>query len=147
MTIDLSLLDDGFHMEAENATGQTVTIDNSPEEERSDQGMSPMQLTATSLAGCSSIDVLTILRKGRHEVKTYRVRVDAERRSEPLPRVFEDIHLHFEVEGDIPPKALRRAIDLSLGTYCSVSKMLEKTATITYTFTLNGEDYAEGSDE
>lgn len=144
MTIDLTLENASYHMVAKNATGQTITLDNAPDAER--KGMSPMEAVASGLAGCSSIDVLHILRKGRYEVDSFRVHVDAQRREEPIPRVFEAIHLHFVLEGDLPEDVVRRAIELSLDEYCSVSKMIEKTATITYDFTLNGKKYAGRSE-
>jgi putative redox protein len=82
-------------------------------------GPSPMQLTAFGLAGCMSIDVISILQKGRHPVSGLRVSLSGERLPEP-PRRFRSITLHFHVTGAVPAEAVERAIALSHEKYCSV---------------------------
>jgi putative redox protein len=58
-----------------------------------------------------------------------------------VPAVFTHLHVHYQLEGDLDPDKVRRAIDLSLEKYCSVSRMLEKTADISYSFSVNGTEY------
>jgi len=101
-----------------------------------------MEMTALSVVGCSSIDILTILEKQKQDLDAFNAEIDAERADEP-PRVFTDLHMHYVLDGDVPPKTVRRAIELSLDTYCSVSNMVDQSATITYAFTLNGERYEQ----
>ena len=106
------------------------------------EGISPMEMAALSTLGCSSIDILLILEKQQQDVDRFHAEVDAERAEEP-PRVFTDLHMHYVLEGDVAPSKVRRAVDLSLETYCSVSNMIDETATITYAFTVNGERYEQ----
>lgn len=141
MNIHLHRLDDAFHFELTNDTGNVVHVDASPAAGGKGQGARPMELVAMGLAGCSSIDVLSILEKQRQVVERYDVALRADRATDAVPAVFTAMHLHFIVDGAVEADKLRRAIELSIDKYCSVSKMLEKTATITYSFTLNGETY------
>ena len=64
--------------------------------------------------------------------------VEGYRNPDAIPKVFEKIDLQIKLEGDLPENKARRAVDLSLEKYCSVAKMLEKTATIAYEVFLNG---------
>ena len=82
-------------------------------------GPSPMQSLAFGLAGCMAMDVVHILRKGRHDLHGLRVDLSGERANEQ-PRRFTAITLRFTVNGDIPGDAIQRAIDLSHEKYCSV---------------------------
>jgi len=80
---------------------------------------SPMQAVAFGLAGCMAIDVVHILRKGRHALRSLSARLSAERAAEP-PRRFTTIRLHFVLGGDLPAAAVERAVSLSRDKYCSV---------------------------
>lgn len=136
MTIQLERINDAIQFQGTNASGNQITIASKADQD----GVSPMEMTAMAVGGCSSIDILMILEKQKQPVEHFSVQVDAERADEP-PRVFTDVHIHYTLTGDVDPAKVRRAIDLSLETYCSVSKMVDKTATITYQFTLNDELY------
>jgi putative redox protein len=94
------------------------------------EGLRPMELLLISLAGCTALDVISILQKQRQDVTGLQVHVAGERATEH-PRVFTDIQVHFLISGrDVNPKAVERAIALSRDKYCSVSAMLNKTAAI-----------------
>ncbi|HSL21976.1 MAG TPA: OsmC family protein [Vicinamibacterales bacterium] len=93
---------------------QEIVVDSNGE-----RGPSPMQTLAMSLAGCMAIDLVDILRKGRHEVRALRARFSAPRALEP-PKRFEEIALHYVIEGNAPASAIERAIALSREKYCSV---------------------------
>jgi putative redox protein len=82
-------------------------------------GPSPMQLLAEALAGCMAVDVVLILTKGRHPLKSLRVSFAGERALQP-PKRFVSATLAFHIGGDVPAAAVERAIDLSRQTYCSV---------------------------
>lgn len=138
MTVQLEQVGDEISFRASNASGYEFAVASEADQE----GISPMEMVATSLGGCSSIDILTILRKQRQRVNHFDVQVEAERATDRTPAVFTTMHVHYRVEGDVAPDKVRRAINLSLEKYCSVSKMLEKTASISYSFTVNGQDYA-----
>jgi len=108
--------------------GKTVLFDSDPAHA---QGPSPMQAVLMALCGCTSVDVVSILQKKRQEITGLRVTAEAEQAAEP-PRVFTRIHLTYAVRGRLSRKAVEDAVSLSKNKYCSVSKMLEKTADIEY---------------
>jgi putative redox protein len=127
-----------FHFRATTDNGQVVHMDSSTGAEAA--GASPMQLVAMAVGGCSAIDLVDILTKGRHEIEALSITVDTERAPKP-PRVFTEIRVHYELRGPLAEDAVRRAVRLSLDKYCSVSKMLDTTATIVASFSINGEEF------
>jgi putative redox protein len=97
-------------------------------------GPRPMEMLLLGAGGCTSFDVVTILKKSRQAISDCYVELDAER-AETDPKVFTRIHMHFVVTGrDIKPDAVEKAIKLSAEKYCSASIMLGQTATITHDF-------------
>ncbi len=110
-----------------NSAGGTVqmgTLDGKP-------GVGPMSLLLVALAGCTGIDIVSILQKKHLNLTDLQVRVRGKRASE-YPMVWTDIHVNYLIWGEaIPPKDVEQAIQLSEEKYCSVSIMLGKTAKIT----------------
>lgn len=99
-------------------------------------GPSPMELVLIGTGGCSAFDVVHILEKGREAIEDCVVELDAER-AETDPKVFTRIHMHFVVKGRaLSPDKVKRAIDLSIGKYCSASAMLARTAALTHDFAI-----------
>jgi putative redox protein len=96
-------------------------------------GPSPMQALAFGVAGCMAMDVVDILRKGRHTVNAMDVAFMGERASSP-PYRFTSITLTFLIHGDVPGDAVRRAIALSHERYCSVSNSLRDDITFATDF-------------
>ncbi len=142
MRINLHRLDDAFHFVASNEDGNTVHLDVTPEEGGTGQGAGPMQMMIMSLGGCSAIDVISILKKQRQRIETFDVEIDYARAEGEVPSLFTTIHAHYVLTGDLDPAKVRRAVALSLGKYCSVTKIIEKTATITASCSVNGTRYA-----
>ena len=96
------------------------------------QGGSPMELVALASAACTASDVISILQKKQQQVVEFEVNIVAIRAAEH-PKVFTEIDLEYVVTGrGIDPKAVERAIELSLTKYCSVNKMLEHTVKINH---------------
>ena len=121
---------------AESGSGHAVVMDGAPEGGGRNLGPRPMELVLLGTAGCTSYDVLSILRKSRQDVRDCWVELDAER-AEVDPKVFTRIHFHFVVTGrGLKADAVERAIKLSAEKYCSASIMLAKTAEITHDFEL-----------
>ena len=88
------------------------------------------------LGGCTSFDVVLILKKSRQDVRDCVAEITAER-AETDPKVFTKIHIHFVVTGkDLDPKRVEKAVTLSEEKYCSASIMLGKVAEITHDFEL-----------
>lgn len=147
MRISLHRVDDAFHFVASNEAGNEVHIDVPEDEGGTGQGAGPMQMLIMGLGGCSSIDVISILKKQRQPIDGYDVAIDYAR-ADATPAVFTTIHLHFMLTGDLDPAKVRRAIALSLEKYCSASRIIGQTATITASFAVNGTRYeVSGSGE
>ena len=130
-------MNQAVHLEATNEDNITVQLDGSEKIGGENLGVRPMQLVLMALGGCSSMDVLSILKKMKQQVDAYKVKVLGARDSETVPSVFTSIHVHFILKGNIEESKAAKAIKLSLEKYCSVAKMLEKTANISYDFELN----------
>jgi putative redox protein len=102
------------------AGGHALTTDSEGQ-----AGYSPTQLLAEAVMGCMAMDVVHILKKGRHDLRGLRVTF-AGQRAETYPKRYTKIHLTFHVTGPVPREAVDRAIELSHSTYCSVSNSLAK---------------------
>jgi putative redox protein len=112
--------------------GATVVIDASPDNGGVGAGPTPMENLLLSLAGCTGMDVVSILRKKRVHLEDLRIDVSGERAAEH-PRVYTSIHLTYTVRGEgLSTETARKAVELSLDKYCSVAGVLKKTAKITY---------------
>ena len=99
-------------------------------------GPTPMEMLLLGVAGCSSIDVVHILQKGRENVQDVETDITAER-AETDPKVFTKIHLHFKVRGEnLNETKIERAVQLSAEKYCSASIMLSKAAELTHSWEL-----------
>ena len=96
---------------------------------------SPIEALLASLAGCTAMDVASILRKKRQSAVEYEVVVDGDRADEH-PRVFTAIRVEHRVRGAVEPEALRRSIELSATTYCPVSAMLSAVARVEHRYRL-----------
>lgn len=115
-------------------SGFTLNLGTSPDVGGDDDGFRPMELILIGLAGCTSMDVMSILQKKRQTVTGFQVQVKTKRAAEH-PKVFTHIHIHYLVQGhNIDPQAVERAIELSKDKYCPASAMLSKAATIEHTF-------------
>lgn len=112
--------------EAESGSGHTIIIDGPAEYGGQNQGVRPMELMLLGLGGCSSFDVVHILKKARQDVTDCVAHLEAER-ADAVPAVFSKIHLHFVVAGnDLKESQVKRAVELSAEKYCSASIMLSK---------------------
>jgi putative redox protein len=127
---------DQVSFKGETESGHTILIDGPPESGGRNLGPRPMELVLLGTGGCTTYDVIHILKKSRQHVTNCEVKIDAERATED-PKVFTKIHFHFIVTGkDLKPEQVERAIQLSAEKYCSASIMLGKTANITHDFEL-----------
>ena len=118
----------------ETESSHAVLMDGPPTAGGRNLGPRPMEMLLLGTGGCTSFDVVSILKKSRQAVSDCYVELDAER-AETDPKVFTKIHMHFVVTGkDIKPEAVEKAIKLSAEKYCSASIMLGATAAITHDF-------------
>lgn len=137
MKITLNRVNDNFHFELKNERGHIVNVDSRPEFGGNDMGPSPMELVLMGVAGCSSIDMISILKKQRQEITSFKAEVEGHREQVGEAKPFKKITLVFFLEGLINEEKALRAAQLSFDKYCSVSKTLEPTATINYKVVLN----------
>ena len=137
MKVNLKRINDACHLEARNESGVTISIDGAQEIGGQNLGFRPMQLMLAGIGSCSSMDIISILQKQKQTIENFEVEVNGEREKGKVPSLFETIHVHFKVSGDLDEDKVKRAIDLSMNKYCSVAKILEKTARISYTFEVN----------
>ncbi len=120
----------GLSFSGTAGTGFTLPLGAAPETGGKNDGFRPMELFLTGLAGCTAMDVISILNKKRQDVTHFEVNVDAERASEH-PRVFTQINIHFILTGrQIDPAAVERAIELSTTRYCPAQAMLGQVVPI-----------------
>lgn len=124
MKVELKRVNDAVHFEASSPSSTVkVHIDGSPEIGGQGLGVRPMEMVLMALASCSSLDLVSILKKQKQDVSDFSVSVDAERR-EQIPSVFTKIHMTFKLSGTIDPAKAERAAELAVKKYCSVHDML-----------------------
>lgn len=117
-------------------SGHVVPMGTAVEHGGADDGASPMELVLLALGGCTSMDVVPILKKKQQDVTAFEIRIHGDRAAD-YPKVYTNITLEYVVTGHhIDPEAVRRAIELSETKYCSVSAMLSKAANITIKTTI-----------
>lgn len=110
----------------ESGSGHTVVMDGPETSGGRNIGVRPMEMMLLSVGGCSSFDVVSILKKARQAVSYCEAEVTGER-VDAIPAVFESIHIHFKLAGkELSAKHVERAINLSADKYCSATIMLAK---------------------
>jgi putative redox protein len=126
-----------YHSKIENQNGNSIEIDN--KSDLNPKGVSPMELLLMGVAGCSSIDIISILKKQKQEFSNLYIEVEGKREGEELPSLFKKIHANVFIEGNVDSKKAYKASELSFTKYCSVSKTLESTADITFSVYVNNK--------
>jgi putative redox protein len=117
-----------MEFEGRSESGHSVVFDAG---DRHANGPSPMEAVLMALCSCTSVDVVSILKKKREPLSSLTVSATAEQSDAP-PRVFTKIMLTYRIGGAVSKKAAEDAVELSKNKYCSVSKMLEKAAQIDF---------------
>ena len=113
---------------ATSPSGHAMTIDS---DRASNKAPGPMELVLMALGACTATDVVSILKKKRQKLESLEVVCSGERASEP-PTVWIKLEILYRLRGSLDETAVKRAIELSEQKYCSVSAMLQKTATLTW---------------
>jgi putative redox protein len=126
-------LREGMAFTARSGSGHEIIIDTGTANGGQNQGPTPMELLLMGTAGCTAIDVISILRKKRQNVTAYEVRIHG-MRAPTHPMVFTEITIEHIITGHaIDEAAVAHAIDLSVTKYCSAEAMMSKTAQVTVT--------------
>lgn len=113
-------------------SGHHVIMDANPEVGGQDAGPRPKQLMLAALAGCTGMDVISILKKMRIEPKTFNIQIEAEM-TEEHPKHYSSMHLIYEFSGDnLDMDKLKKAVELSQERYCGVSTVYKKAMPLTF---------------
>lgn len=131
--IEMKRLNDAYHMEATNEDGATLHMDASPDMGGLNKGMRPMQIVLTALGGCSVIDVISILKKQKQDLKDIQLTVTGEREN-VAPSPYTDANIHFRLYGNLDKEKVAKAVALSVDKYCSVAESLKPQTKITHSF-------------
>ena len=120
-------------------SGHEVILDGPEELGGKGLGMRPMEMMLIGMGGCTSFDVVTILKRSRQQITGCIAEIEAVR-ADVIPKVFTNIHIRFLIKGiDLQKKAVERAVELSANKYCSASIMLGKSVKITHDFVISEE--------
>ena len=107
----------GLRLCGTTGSGHSLIMDSA----EGDSGPRPAELLLMAQAGCTAMDVISILRKKRQAFTRYEVRVAGDQTEGPPPHVFKTIQIVHEIDGDVSTEAVRRAIELSATRYCTVT--------------------------
>lgn len=130
---------EGRHFDVSLGSGYRFEIDTAQEQGGTGRGARPMELLLAGMAGCTGMDIVSILEKSRQQMTGFEVIVGGERATE-YPMVFTEIRVEYVIRGrDISEDAVKRAIELSETKYCSASIMMGKTAKITSSYRIEEE--------
>ena len=124
--IELSRVHGDFGFEARDEYGHSVNMDSSPESGGENFGVRPMQMLLMGIGGCSAIDVISILKKQRQDIKDYKMVINGNREAGKEPSLWQNVDIEFHLYGDIDEDKAKRAAELSINKYCSVAATLEK---------------------
>ncbi|NAW50071.1 OsmC family peroxiredoxin [Elizabethkingia argentiflava] len=136
MNITLNRIDDNYLFELTNENGHKILLDNTSQD--NPQAVSPMEAVLMGLAGCSSIDMVAILKKQKQQITSFSASVEGSRVQVDEAKPFRNIHIVFQLEGEVDPKKANRAAELSFEKYCSVSKSLDPQVNITWEVRMSG---------
>lgn len=138
MTVDLRQVS-GISFLARAGSGHWVAMDGPTDFGGAEAGSRPLELFLMGLAGCTGMDVVTILTKMRADLADFRIEVKAER-AEEHPKVFTEIDLIYHFYGDIKESQAEKAIALSQDRYCGASAMLRPGVEIRHSFEIHPAD-------
>ena len=133
-------VNDRYAMDIQDADGHVLRMDIPLAQGGDGSGFRPMQTLLSALCGCSSVDVISILKKQRQELTSLVIEADGQREEGKEPSLWKTIELKFLIDGKVEPAKAWRAVDLSIKKYCSVAETLRLAgATIDFSVFLNGD--------
>lgn len=136
--IHAALTDGDYGMDITDADGHTIRLDIPVAQGGLGSGFRPMQTLLAALAGCSSVDIVMILKKQKQDLQGLEIEVDGEREEGKEPALWRTIDVNFKLSGDVDPQKAERAVELSMQKYCSVAETLRKAgAEIRYVVFVN----------
>ena len=125
-----------------DSSGNTMQTDIPIEQGGTGGGVRPMQAVLAALIGCSSVDIVGILKKQKQDITSMKMEIDGEREQGKEPSLWKTIRLRIMLDGQIDPAKAYRATSLSMEKYCSVAETLRRAgAEINFEVTVNGQLY------
>ncbi|WP_029288102.1 OsmC family protein [Pedobacter sp. R20-19] len=137
MNINLIRKSGKFNFEAENESGFTVELDAKAAIGGQGKGFRPMEMLLVGLGGCSGIDMVNVLTKQKEPLDDIKIAINATRKDEEMPPIFDEINIHFDLYGNLSTAKVERALALTFEKYCSVSNILGRSAKINFTYVIN----------
>ncbi|MBC6111479.1 OsmC family protein [Pedobacter fastidiosus] len=137
MNINLIRKSGKFNFEAENESGFTVELDAKEAIGGEGKGFRPMEMLLIGLGGCSGIDMVNVLTKQKEPLNDIKIAINATRKDEEMPPIFDVINIHFDLFGDLSTAKVERALFMTFDKYCSVSNILGRSAKINFTYKIN----------
>ena len=137
MKVNLTRQNDNYLFECTNSAGHKILMDNSSLPDA--KGVSPMEVVLMATAGCSGIDMVSILKKQRQTITNFSAEVVGDRHQVDEAKPFNKISVVFTLEGEIDGGKALKAAELSFEKYCSVSKTLNPRIPIDFQVVVNGE--------
>ena len=135
-----ALTDGDFGIDITDSDGHTMRMDIPVAQGGNASGFRPMQTLLAALCGCSSVDVVSILKKQKQQLDGLEIAVDGEREEGKEPSLWKQVEVRFFLKGEIEPAKGFRAVDLSMKKYCSVAETLRMAgAEIVYQVYVNGQ--------
>lgn len=111
------------------------------------KALTPKELFAISVSGCTAMDVAALMRKYKQPVESFEVEADVSIKEGSHPQVFNEIAITFSLRGNLDKTKVIEAVHLSQTQYCSISAMVSKSVPINYRILLNDEEIATGKAE
>ncbi|MGM0589498.1 MAG: OsmC family protein [Bacteroidota bacterium] len=136
MKVHLRRVNEAVHFEATNDRGNTVQIDGAEAIGGQNNGMRPMELMLASVASCSALDLVEILKKQRQPLEDIQIEIEGERPGGKAPTPFTAFRINFTLTGEIDQAKAARAVELSVEKYCSAIESLDPKIDIRYKFTI-----------
>jgi putative redox protein len=130
VTVTLKRVQGDYGFDTINENGTVVKMDTNPEMGGLEYGARPSQLLLNALAGCSSIDVISILKKQRQEITDFKVTVTGEKEQGVEPSLWKHIEMIYEISGNVDEDKARRAVEISMNKYCSVAITLVRAGAV-----------------
>lgn len=137
MEINLVRKSGKFNFEAENSGGHKVELDAKPAIGGEGKGFRPMEMLLIGLGGCSGIDMVNVLTKQKEPLDDVKISIKATRKEAEMPPIFDVINIHFDLYGALSVQKVERALAMTFEKYCSVSNILERSATINFSYTIH----------
>ena len=141
--VEIERIHGDYGFEARDSMGHTVHMDTSPETGGDNYGVRPMQSLLLALGGCSGIDIISILKKQRLKVDSFKAIIEGEREQDVEPSLWKRVNVQFMLEGNMDGDKAKRACQLSIEKYCSVAETLRRAgAKISWTVAVNNQPLA-----